>query len=124
MTLSGGQKARVNLARAVYHDADIFLLDDPLSAVDATVARHIFNRYCRYTSYSNGSDWPWSSTLVHSPTRCIRGLLRGHIVVLLTHQVHFALQADKVLALNKVNCFDRIIKYVNDNIISNSALLI
>ena len=44
VTLSGGQKARVNLARAVYHDADIFLLDDPLSAVDAAVARHIFDK--------------------------------------------------------------------------------
>ena len=44
VTLSGGQKARVNLARAVYHDADIFLLDDPLSAVDSAVARHIFDR--------------------------------------------------------------------------------
>ena len=44
MTLSGGQKARVNLARAVYHDADIFLLDDPLSAVDTAVARHIFDK--------------------------------------------------------------------------------
>ena len=44
MTLSGGQKARVNLARAVYHDADIFLLDDPLSAVDAAVAKHIFDQ--------------------------------------------------------------------------------
>ena len=44
MTLSGGQKARVNLARAVYHDADIFLLDDPLSAVDSAVARHIFDK--------------------------------------------------------------------------------
>ena len=50
VTLSGGQKARVNLARAVYHDADIYLLDDPLSAVDTAVAKHIFERYvcCSY----------------------------------------------------------------------------
>ena len=45
MTLSGGQKARVALARAVYADADIYLLDDPLSAVDAEVGRKIFDRY-------------------------------------------------------------------------------
>ena len=45
VTLSGGQKARVNLARAVYRDADIFLLDDPLSAVDASVAAHLFNKF-------------------------------------------------------------------------------
>lgn len=45
VTLSGGQKARVNLARAIYHDADIFILDDPLSAVDVAVAKHIFDRY-------------------------------------------------------------------------------
>jgi ABC-type multidrug transport system fused ATPase/permease subunit len=49
VTLSGGQKARVNLARAVYRsDADIFLLDDPLSAVDAPVARHIFDKLAHY----------------------------------------------------------------------------
>ncbi len=44
VTLSGGQKARVNLARAVYNQADIYLLDDPLSAVDTKVARHLFEK--------------------------------------------------------------------------------
>lgn len=44
VTLSGGQKARITLARALYQDADIYLLDDPLSAVDASVAKHIFEK--------------------------------------------------------------------------------
>ena len=44
LTLSGGQKARVNLARAAYHEADVYPLDDPLSAVDAAVSRHLFER--------------------------------------------------------------------------------
>ena len=42
--MSGGQKQRVSLARAVYHDTDIYLLDDPLSAVDSNVGTHIFNQ--------------------------------------------------------------------------------
>ncbi len=43
MNVSGGQKARIALARAVYADADIYLLDDPLSAVDPEVAERIFH---------------------------------------------------------------------------------
>ena len=41
MKLSGGQRARISLARALYMDGDIYLLDDPFSAVDTNVAKHI-----------------------------------------------------------------------------------
>ena len=42
--MSGGQKARISFARTVYRDADVILLDDPLSAVDAHVGDHLFNK--------------------------------------------------------------------------------
>ncbi|KAG9466704.1 hypothetical protein GDO78_016239 [Eleutherodactylus coqui] len=44
VNLSGGQKQRVSLARAVYSDADLYLLDDPLSAVDVHVGKHLFEK--------------------------------------------------------------------------------
>ncbi|KAI1899161.1 hypothetical protein AGOR_G00058700 [Albula goreensis] len=75
-TLSGGQKARVNLARAVYQDADIYLLDDPLSAVDAEVGRHLFEQ-------------------------CICGILRKKPRILVTHQLQYLKAADQILVLKE-----------------------
>ncbi|KAH8263594.1 hypothetical protein KR044_011336 [Drosophila immigrans] len=75
-SLSGGQKARISLARAVYRKADIYLLDDPLSAVDTHVARHLFEQ-------------------------CMRGFLRQQLVVLVTHQLQFLEQADQIVIMDK-----------------------
>uniref|UniRef100_A0A4W6FXN5 Multidrug resistance-associated protein 4 n=1 Tax=Lates calcarifer TaxID=8187 RepID=A0A4W6FXN5_LATCA len=75
--LSGGQKARVSLARAVYQDADIYLLDDPLSAVDAEVGRHLFEE-------------------------CICGLLRKKPRILVTHQLQYLKAADQIIVLKEV----------------------
>ncbi|XP_014206367.1 multidrug resistance-associated protein 4-like [Copidosoma floridanum] len=75
-SLSGGQRARVNLARAVYREADLYLLDDPLSAVDPRVARHLFER-------------------------CVLGYLKGKTRVLVTHQLQFLRQADSIVFLER-----------------------
>jgi len=73
VTLSGGQKQRVSIARAVYADADVVLMDDPLSAVDAHVGRALFER-------------------------CIRGApLRGKTVLLVTNALQYLPHADNVL---------------------------
>ncbi|XP_061735042.1 ATP-binding cassette sub-family C member 4-like isoform X3 [Nerophis ophidion] len=74
--LSGGQKARVSLARAVYQNADIYLLDDPLSAVDAEVGKHIFEE-------------------------CICGLLRNKPRVLVTHQLQYLKAAHQIVVLKE-----------------------
>ncbi|XP_054635108.1 multidrug resistance-associated protein 1 isoform X3 [Dunckerocampus dactyliophorus] len=76
LNLSGGQKQRVSLARAVYRKADIYLLDDPLSAVDAHVGQHIFDK-------------------VIGP----KGVLQDKTRILVTHGMSFLPQADLILVL-------------------------
>ena len=73
-TLSGGQKARVGLARAVYSDADIYLLDDPLSAVDTKVGRKLFEG-------------------------CICNHLSGSIRLLVTHQLQHLKGLDHIAVM-------------------------
>ena len=68
VNLSGGQRQRISLARALYRQADLYLLDDPLSAVDAHVGRRIFQQ-------------------------CIAGALRGRTVIFVTHQLQVRKEA-------------------------------
>ena len=78
ISLSGGQKARVSLARALYIEADIYLLDDPLSAVDTHVGRHLFNE-------------------------AINSFLSTKIRVLVTHQLHYLKSTvGRILVLKEV----------------------
>uniref|UniRef100_A0A7N8YRJ2 ATP-binding cassette, sub-family C (CFTR/MRP), member 10 n=1 Tax=Mastacembelus armatus TaxID=205130 RepID=A0A7N8YRJ2_9TELE len=74
VTLSGGQKARLALARAVYMDKDVYLLDDPLAAVDTDVAEHLMQK-------------------------CIIELLRGKTRILCTHRIEFLDKADMVVLM-------------------------
>ncbi|CAG2117279.1 unnamed protein product, partial [Medioppia subpectinata] len=77
--LSGGQKARITLARALYHSADIYLLDDPLSAVDTHVAKHLFQKCC--VEY-----------------------LKDKATILVTHNIQFLKDAHQILVLNDGEC--------------------
>ncbi|XP_033733634.1 multidrug resistance-associated protein 7-like [Pecten maximus] len=74
-TLSGGQKARLALARALYQDKDVYLLDDPLSAVNAHVAKHIYDK-------------------------CIMGILGTKTKILCTHHAQFLGNADLVIVMD------------------------
>ncbi|XP_049867756.1 multidrug resistance-associated protein 1 isoform X1 [Pectinophora gossypiella] len=78
INLSGGQKQRVSLARAVYFDADSYFLDDPLSAVDSHVGKHIFDK-------------------VIGPN----GLLKSKTRVWVTHNVSYLSQTDLVVVLKE-----------------------
>ncbi|XP_072998587.1 putative ABC transporter C family member 15 [Typha latifolia] len=74
MNLSGGQKQRIQLARAIYSDSDVYLLDDPFSAVDAHTGAHLFKE-------------------------CLMGLLSSKTVIYVTHQLEFLHDADLVLVM-------------------------
>ncbi|CAH0389150.1 unnamed protein product [Bemisia tabaci] len=76
INLSGGQKQRVSLARAVYSDADVYFLDDPLSAVDSHVGKHIFEN-------------------VIGP----QGLLKNKTRVLVTHGLTYLPDVDEIYVL-------------------------
>ena len=71
VNLSGGQKARISLARAMYCDNDIYILDDPISALDAHVGKNIMNN-------------------------CILGYLKGKTIILATHALQYAAFADRI----------------------------
>lgn len=90
ITVSGGQKQRLNVARAIYFDADIVLMDDPLSAVDAHVGRHIMDN-------------------------AICGLLKDKCRILATHQLHILSRCDRIIVMNEghidsVDTFDNLMK--------------
>ncbi|XP_061394479.1 multidrug resistance-associated protein 1 isoform X3 [Musca vetustissima] len=76
INLSGGQKQRISMARAVYSDADLYFLDDPLSAVDSHVGKHIFEQ-------------------VIGP----KGLLGKKTRVLVTHGITFLPQTDNIYVM-------------------------
>lgn len=78
--LSGGQRARVSLARAVYRNASIYLLDDPLSAVDSHVGKHLFDECIGPNGYL-------------ARQRATR--------ILVTHQVHFLKDADWIIVMDQ-----------------------
>ncbi|XP_012944861.1 canalicular multispecific organic anion transporter 2, partial [Aplysia californica] len=78
INLSGGQKQRVSVARAVYSQAQVYLLDDPLSAVDSHVGKHIFKH-----------------VIGHS------GLLKGKTRILVTHGLHLLPRVDYIVVMHE-----------------------
>ncbi|CAG2058205.1 unnamed protein product [Timema podura] len=74
ITLSGGQKARINLARAIYKEADVYILDDPLSAVDTHVGEQLFED-------------------------CISSYLANKTRILVTHQLQYIKSSHNIILL-------------------------
>ncbi|XP_024396529.1 ABC transporter C family member 2 [Physcomitrium patens] len=76
VNISGGQRQRVSIARAVYADADVYIMDDPLSALDAHVARQVFDT-------------------------CLRDELKKKTRVLVTNQLHFLSHVDRIILVHE-----------------------
>ncbi|KAJ0017775.1 hypothetical protein Pint_11106 [Pistacia integerrima] len=76
VNISGGQKQRVSMARAVYSNSDVYVFDDPLSALDAHVGHQVFNS-------------------------CIKEELRGKTRILVTNQLHFLPQVDRIILVSE-----------------------
>lgn len=76
INLSGGQKARISLARALYSEAELYLLDDPISALDAKIGRKVFNR-------------------------AIKNFLKDKCVLFITHQIQFLKEVDYIFLIEK-----------------------
>ncbi|KAJ5681964.1 uncharacterized protein N7477_001904 [Penicillium maclennaniae] len=92
ITVSGGQKQRLNIARAIYFNAEMVLMDDPLSAVDAHVGRHIMDK-------------------------AICGLLKDRCRILATHQLHVLSRCDRVVVMDqgKIHAVDTFDNLMRDN---------
>ncbi|KAF9557780.1 hypothetical protein EC968_007434 [Mortierella alpina] len=76
INLSGGQRQRISIARAVYANADVYIFDDPLSAVDAHVDRHIFEE-------------------------AISQILANKTRILITNGVHHLQDADQIIVVKQ-----------------------
>ncbi|KAM7498979.1 hypothetical protein LguiA_023393 [Lonicera macranthoides] len=88
INLSGGQKQRIQFAHALYRDADIYLFDDPFSAVDAHTGSHLFKVTREVVSF-----------YVLNRQECILRLLDLKTVIYVTHQVEFLPTADLISCL-------------------------
>mgnify|MGYP003912525127 CR=1 FL=1 len=82
INLSGGQKARISLARAVYADTDIIMMDDPISALDANVRKKIFSQV-------------------------FQGMLKQKTRILVTHAIDFLHLTDRIIVIKdgKIQAF-------------------
>lgn len=90
ITVSGGQKQRLNIARAIYFNAGLILMDDPLSAVDAHVGKHIMDK-------------------------AICGILKDRCRILATHQLHVLNRCDRIIVMDEgriaaVDTFDNLMR--------------